>query len=61
MGIIDYAINALRFKETIFMKEESDLQDKYNALIELNKEYPNNEEIQNELYIVKIKEINREV
>lgn len=53
MGIIDYAINALRFKETIFMKEESDLQDKYNALIELNKEYPNNEEIQNELYIVK--------
>ncbi len=53
MGLIDYAINALRFKETIFMKEESDLQDKYNALIELNKEYPNNEEIQNELYIVK--------
>lgn len=61
MGLIDYAINALRFKETIFMKEESDLQDKYNALKELNKEYPNNEEIQNELYIVKIKEINREV
>ena len=53
MGLIDYAINALRFKDTIFMKEESDLQDKYNALIELNKEYPNNEEIQNELYIVK--------
>lgn len=53
MGLIDYAINALRFKDTIFLKEESDLQDKYNALIELNKEYPNNEEIQNELYIVK--------
>ena len=53
MGLIDYAINALRFKDTVFMKEESDLQDKYNALIELNKEYPNNEEIQNELYIVK--------
>jgi len=53
MGIIDYAINALRFKDTIFLKEESELQDKYNALIELNKEYPNNEAIQNELYIVK--------
>ena len=53
MGIIDSAINALRFKDTIFYKENSDLQEKYDALKKLNLEYPNNEELQNELYIVK--------
>lgn len=50
---IDNAIDALRFKDTIFYKENSDLQDRYNALKKLNNEYPNNENIQNELYIVK--------
>ena len=53
MGIINDAIDTLRFKETVFYKEDSDLQDKYNALIKLNKEYPNNKELSNELYIVK--------
>lgn len=53
MGIIDLAIEALRSKETIFLKETSDLQDKYDALEKLNKEYPNNEELLSELYIVK--------
>ena len=48
MGIIDNAIDALRFKDTIFYKEDSDLQDKYEALQKLNIEYPNNEEILNE-------------
>lgn len=53
MGLIDNAIEALKFKDTIFYKEGSDLQDKYNALKKLNEEYPNNEELINELYIVK--------
>lgn len=53
MGLIDYAMDAFRFKETYFYKENSDLQDKYNALIKLTAEYPNNSELQNELFIVK--------
>lgn len=53
MGIIDLVSEALRSKETIFLKENSDLQDKYDALEKLNKEYPNNEELLSELYIVK--------
>jgi len=53
MGIIDNAIDALRFKDTIFYKEDSDLQDKYEALQKLNIEYPNNEEILNEWFMVK--------
>ena len=53
MGLIDNAINALRFKDTIFLKENTDLNDKYNALARLNKEYPENKELLNELFIVK--------
>lgn len=53
MGLIDSAIDAFRFKDTIFYKESSDLEDKYNALKKLNQEYPNNEDILTELYIVK--------
>ena len=41
------------FEETVFYKEESDLQNKYEALKKLNEEYPNNEELIDELYIVK--------
>jgi len=52
-SVIDSAIDAFKFKETIIYKENSDLQDKYNALCKLNKEYPNNEDLINELYIVK--------
>ena len=53
MSIINNAIDALRFKDTIFYKENSDLQDKYDALTKLDKEYPNNENLLEELYIVK--------
>ena len=53
VGIIDNAIDAFRFKDTIFYKENSDLQTKYDALKELNTKYPNNEELQSELFIVK--------
>lgn len=53
MGIMDCAIDAFRFKDTIFYKENSDLQNKYNALKRLNEEYPKNEELQSELLIVK--------
>ncbi len=45
MGIIDNAIEAFRFKDTIFYKPNSDLQVKYDALSKLVKEHPNNEEL----------------
>ena len=51
--VIDSAFSAFRFKDTIIFKESSDLEDKYNALTKLNKEYPNNEDLMSELYIVK--------
>ncbi len=53
MGLIDNAIDAFRFKDTIFYKKNSDLQDRYIALKKLNEEYPNNEVLLSELYIVK--------
>ena len=53
MGLIDSLTDALRFKDTVILKHESDLQSKYNALKKLNEEYPNNEELLSELYIVK--------
>ncbi len=52
-NVIDSAVDAFRFKDTVFYKKNSDLQDKYDALTKLNKEYPNNEELMEELYIVK--------
>ena len=53
MGIIDGVIKSLRFKDTVFYKTNSDLQDKYDALEKLIKEYPNNEELENEFLMVK--------
>ena len=53
MGLLDNAIDAFRFKDTIFYKSNSDLQDKYDALNKLKEEYPNNEDLLQELYIVK--------
>lgn len=53
MGLIDDAVDALRFKDTIFYKKNSDLQAKYDALKKLNCEFPNNEKILNELFLVK--------
>lgn len=52
-NVIDSAIDAFRFKDTIFYKKDSDLQSKYDALTKLNNEYPNNDELLEELYIVK--------
>lgn len=45
--------NSNRFHDTIFLKDSSDLKDKYDALIKLLKEYPDNDDIKEELYIVK--------
>ena len=53
MGLIDSTIDAFRFKDTVFYKENSDLQSKYDALKKLNGEYPNNEELLSELFVVK--------
>ncbi len=53
MGLIDSIMDALRFKDTVFYKENSDLQSKYEALKQLNEKYPNNEDILNELFLVK--------
>lgn len=52
-NVIDSAIDAFRFKDTVFYKENSDLQDRYNALKRLNDEYPNNEDLISELFIIK--------
>ena len=41
------------FKDTIFLKEDSELEKKYNTLLELKNDYPNNKELLEELYIVK--------
>ena len=41
------------FKDTIFLKENSDLQDRYDALLRLKDEFPNNEDISEEMFIIK--------
>ena len=53
MRLIDLAIDTFRFKDTIFLKENSDLQSKYEALKQLTEEYPNNKELLSELFVVK--------
>lgn len=53
MGLIDSAIDAFRFKDTVFYKENSDLQNKYDALKKLSDAFPNNKDILSELFIVK--------
>ena len=53
MGLIDSAIDAMRFKDVVFYKENSDLEDQYNALVRLDQEYPNNDDILSELFFVK--------
>lgn len=42
-----------KFTDTIFLKDSSTLQNKYDALVKLNKDYPDNDKIKEELYIVK--------
>ena len=51
--VIDSARTAFGFKDTIFYKENSDLQDRYDALKKLNEEYPNNEELMSAMYFIK--------
>ena len=53
MGILDNVSDAFRFKDTVIYKQTSDLQDKYDALNKLLKEYPDNPNLKSELYIVK--------
>ncbi len=53
MGLMDTVIDIFRFKDTIFYKENSDLQNRYDALKKLNEEYPNNNELLSELFIIK--------
>ena len=53
MGIVNDIFNSFRFKDTIFYKSNSDLQERFVALTKLNKEYPSNNDVLSELYIVK--------
>ena len=54
MGFLDSVLDTLMgFNDTIFYKEDSDLQSRYDALKQLNEEYPNNEDLLSELYIIK--------
>ena len=53
MSIIDSMVEAFRTKDTIFFKEDNELNEKYNALNKLFNEYPQNKDILNELYLVK--------
>ena len=41
------------FKDTIFLKDSTELEKKYLALEKLNNEYPNNDALLEELYMVK--------
>lgn len=41
-----------KFEDTIFYKESSDLQDRYDALIKLSADYPDNDFIHEELFLV---------
>lgn len=42
-----------KFEDTIFLKESSNLQDRYDALLRLKDEFPNNEDISEEMFIIK--------
>ena len=53
MSLLDNIVDALRFTDTVFVKEKSDLQDRYDALVKLCQMYPNNEELLSEMFIVK--------
>ena len=54
MGFLDTVIDTLTgFNETIFYKEASDLQSRYDVLKQLNEEHPNNDDLLSELFIIK--------
>ena len=48
MGIVESVLDAYRFKDTIIYKENSDLQEKYNALKKLLQEYGDNDDLLSE-------------
>lgn len=52
-NVVNNIENALRFKEVVFYKENSDLENRFNALTKLNNEYPNNDKVLSELYLIK--------
>lgn len=52
-NVIDMTVDAFRFKDTIFYKANSTLQSQYDALTKLNNEFPGNDDLMHELYIVK--------
>ena len=52
-NVIDLASDAFRFKDTVIYKKNSDLQNRYDALVKLNIDYPNNGNIRNEMNIIK--------
>ena len=53
MGLLESVITATRFKDTVFYKENSDLQARYDALKRLVAEFPNNEKLRFEAFIIK--------
>lgn len=53
MGIIGNVLDNYKFSDTVFLKESSELKEKYDALVKLSKEFPNNSDLQEELFIVK--------
>ena len=48
MGLFD------RFRETIFVKSDSELEKKIEALKRLKEKYPNNKDIEHDLYIAEL-------
>lgn len=52
-NVIDLASDAFRFKDTVIYKKNSDLQNRYDTLVKLNIDYPNNGNIRNEMNIIK--------
>ncbi len=52
-GIIASIVNASRFKDTVFIKEDSDLKRRFCALEKLKKDFPKNKDISKEYYRIK--------
>lgn len=52
-NVVNNIENALRFKDVVFYKENSDLENRFNALTKLNNEYPNNDKVLSEIYLIK--------
>lgn len=53
LELIDNLISAVKFNDTIFFKDNSDLARRYEALQKLNAKYPDNDDLLSELYIIK--------